>query len=621
MDYAKNKIRSKKAQQLVEFALVAPIFLTIVVLIIELGFAINTRETIAEAVKSSVMQSNELSNQTGSDSVKKESIRSAIEENIKTYASDHGIPNSSSVRVEIIDISGSDKAVVMAYYTYKPYFSLPFTDGFLKSQFDFSSYQIISNRTFLANTGISTLSSNDLASFWKNTSLDGRKGILKNEDIDGISIDDIKKHLAILISFDSAYGMTRLFNWWGEDLLPPNLYLNMSTGTLFVKSQYYSTSFFDTKIPISWVLTSLGFTQAMYSSPNAIPPITNPTAKLDLSSDYASLNKGIYWCDQSSSISGNCDSSDFSDDSINNQLKNTVSFLFGTTSKPYGTYEPVIDNNGTFTENKISTYATYNSSYDYLLKLFMPNSGLSFTAGNIYKYKFSIDASGLYDAFGSDNTDIVDVYMDNDADGIPNAWDKHPDIADINANGILDGNETSQITAGSYITDLPEKKSNATMVVGYTYDPSGGASTCFSGTTYPRKGYTITNIATTTTNAGSLPFDLDSGAVNLTREKNAYIPAKANTGSSTVIITFDLTQRNAGCSITGTSTLQSIYFKTASNSIRKVSTWDSNAATALGQKNNFINGYTSGSTIELNKSFEVDELMTGAFSNANRVTR
>jgi len=43
--------------------------------------------------------------------------------------------------------------------------------------------------------------------------------------------------------------------------------------------------------------------------------------------------------------------------------------------------------------------------------------------------------------------DIVDVYTDSDADGIPDAWDRDPTYFDANVNGIIDGNEIIDMNA------------------------------------------------------------------------------------------------------------------------------------------------------------------------------
>ena len=54
------KNRSRKAQQLIEFALVVPILMMFLFIIIEVGMAINARMTLSEAVKSALVEVNNL---------------------------------------------------------------------------------------------------------------------------------------------------------------------------------------------------------------------------------------------------------------------------------------------------------------------------------------------------------------------------------------------------------------------------------------------------------------------------------------------------------------------------------------------------------------------------------
>lgn len=75
---------------------------------------------------------------------------------------------------------------------------------------------------------------------------------------------------------------------------------------------------------------------------------------------------------------------------------------------------------------------------------------LSDPAGPFYetfKWKIILDGhSGQYDRLLTSTynkyIDITDVYLDNDGDGIPNAWDDDPIFFDVNGDGVPDGMES-----------------------------------------------------------------------------------------------------------------------------------------------------------------------------------
>jgi len=64
--------------------------------------------------------------------------------------------------------------------------------------------------------------------------------------------------------------------------------------------------------------------------------------------------------------------------------------------------------------------------------------------------------------------DIIDVYIDSDADGIPDAWDIHPEYFDADANGILDGN---QLVGGAFNGAEPDVIPNATPSTDFEVSP------------------------------------------------------------------------------------------------------------------------------------------------------
>ncbi|MDD3149304.1 MAG: TadE/TadG family type IV pilus assembly protein, partial [Candidatus Gastranaerophilales bacterium] len=329
------------AQQLVEFVMVLPIIVTAIMIIIEIGFTLNARMTLSESVKMSLTKLNQLYMQASVDETTKiGNIESELENFIKDYFDDHNLPNSDTIQVNITKISGSNTSLITAVYQYSPAFTLPNILGsrLIPEYYTLSSAQSINTVLLEENNFSSTLSTKDLSSFGKSTtSYDPRTSLIKNTNISGIAPTEIKKHIAFLVGFISNYDYAKLVNWYGQDLLPPNLRINIDTGYLEVKSPYFNSgNWLDTKIPYTHVLTSLGFSQAIYAK---MDDLSNwPSTKLDLTSSNSSENLGIKWCNQPGY--GDCDD-DISDSEIDNLNKRGLSFLFGSLAKGYGSLDNI----------------------------------------------------------------------------------------------------------------------------------------------------------------------------------------------------------------------------------------------------------------------------------------
>jgi len=252
----------------------------------------------------------------------------------------------------------------------------------------------------------------------------------------------------------------------------------------------------------------------------------------------------------------------------------------------------------------------------YFLKLFIPVSNYT-KPSEIFKYNLKLDANGEYNVSGTKSIDIVDVYMDNDADGIPNAWDLHPEYFDANANGILDGNETTLLTSSSYISFLPNNVSSFSSTPIYS---SGSASNCSSAPTYR---YTYQSSTESDSIMNSIPFNLN-GTLNLSSNTRTFIPKLTSIGDKLVTVKFKVEKLNSSCNVESTTNTNVYYIKTGSNYIRQLPYWSTNASTALSQKLNFIHGYNSGGTVSLNRSEELYALIgttNGAFHPDNKVQR
>lgn len=275
-----NKFLNKnKAQQLIEFAFVIPILILILFVIVEFAYAMNIRIKLSDGAKASLMQVNKLSNLPGSDpDAKKEAVRTAIQANMVAFLTENNVPDPSGASVSINkDTNGF--YTVNVTYLYKPVFLLPFIPGM--PAIPLQSSQIINSNIMQLNNFNSGLKTKDLSGFFPNP-----EGALTTPYIEGYNIRD---SIAILVNWydddyidlehvDNPNGFpihARLFSWYGEDLLPANLRVNVRRATLEVRSPYYKGSngingdWLDTQIPYVWVLAALDYSQVFYVKYNA----------------------------------------------------------------------------------------------------------------------------------------------------------------------------------------------------------------------------------------------------------------------------------------------------------------------------------------------------------------
>ena len=589
----------RKAQQLVEFAFVLPIVLAILLVIIELGFAINARITLAEAVKMSVAQVNQLYDLSDNATTKQTDIQNSLTNSMQNYFSNHNLPYSNNITVKLIPgTNGSQTSIVVANYTYYPVFLLPnfFGITIIPTSIPMSSFQIVNNNLLLANNypskvlGVdnSGATSTNAISMFTNDSTDTlpQTSILKGDSDNGGSIDGIpigttsssyttnartvKSFVAFLLKFtptgtfvnSSSDTYVRLFNWWGEDLLPINEVFDLTTGHIEVKSPYYqSGKWFDTNIPYNWVLTSLGFTQAVYTQYDTNP--TFPTSKLNLAT--SGLNPGVPWCDLGAN-NGTC-SGDISTSDVNNLNKRGLSFLFASSGGASGTYDTINDTTSTY--NQIYNYSFMNSTYNYLLRLFIPNSASPVDSQNGFQAQLSLDSNGVYTAGTSYY--MMDVYIDSSGGGIPDAWNNVLPAGygyfDADADGTFDGQQTSSIIARY---------------------PSSAQSSCGGGTPL--------SIAT--------PYLLNG---SLNSSGNNFVPSTFPLASS------GLNYMKCTTTFSETNYTSALYLSNGTNTIRNFNVANSSI------KANFINGTLSGSTLKLNNSPELTSTV-GIFSTTNKAT-
>lgn len=607
--------KNRKAQQLVEFVLVAPVLIMILVVIVEVGYAINTKISLGESIKLSIPALNQLYNQTSSKEIKLETMRASLEESMKNYFDSHNLPNSDSIKVSIVDPTNSFTAVVTATYSYEPIFTLPnlFDIQIIPDSYNFSSSQVISKSLLSESTFNSALSSYDLSSFGKSTGLfDSRTSALRSYNIGSV---DFRNNLAILLSFklnngDPEYKYARLFNWWGEDLLPQNEIIDITTGNLAIKSPYYSGgSWIDTKIPYTWIISGLGFTQAIFTKTEN-PLYSNN--RLLLSGSDIKDNLTISWCDQGSSTSGLC-SGDISGTSIDNYGKRGLSLLYNSVSDAYGTFDNAICSVASTEAKPVKSIIIPNEALNFILRLYLPSSALKPNdSKNGYSASFFIDTNGQLSTSGT-STAIQDVYLDNDGDAIPNAWDTAPDYVDIDGNLKIDGEQAS---ISSEIIDLPTNKTVAELSVGQVFNSSVNGNVLCSGISTPKVYYIITSNSSISSMDGisvpyrtASPFNIN-GTAKTSTLNTPYIPSFDSVDLNK--ISYNKITRTTGnpCAESTQALGTFIYYNKSNILSRKMTSWAENSV----PKNTYFYN-TSTSTSENNL------LNTSAFKYKVSVTR
>lgn len=108
-----------KGQSLLEFSLVAPILILVLVVISELGYAFVVRHTIIDSIKQTVQSSHFM---VGKYSTTGE-LLSAMESELSSYIATHNLPTPTSLTFGI-GKSNSHGTAVLVTYSYNPAFRL-----------------------------------------------------------------------------------------------------------------------------------------------------------------------------------------------------------------------------------------------------------------------------------------------------------------------------------------------------------------------------------------------------------------------------------------------------------------------------------------------------------------
>lgn len=111
--------KKNKGQSLLEFALVAPILVLILVVISELGYTFVVRHTIIDGIKQTVLSSHNL---VGKHTTP-QAILDSMKANMTTYVQTHNLPTPVKLDFGVGSSNAYGTAIIISY-TYKPAFRL-----------------------------------------------------------------------------------------------------------------------------------------------------------------------------------------------------------------------------------------------------------------------------------------------------------------------------------------------------------------------------------------------------------------------------------------------------------------------------------------------------------------
>ena len=174
----------KKAQQLVEFLLVAPFLVIILGILTEYAYALNiymTVNTDLKAVGSSIYSQIK-------PGMTESNIKTLLSDEFIEYLNDNNIPANSENNINVSYVTEGETAILMARYTYIPAFSLPNVYfKFLPDKFNFLATYALPAAFLSANNYDENIDSITLDKIWSSSAdfssqdsfNDSKKGIMK----------------------------------------------------------------------------------------------------------------------------------------------------------------------------------------------------------------------------------------------------------------------------------------------------------------------------------------------------------------------------------------------------------------------------------------------------------
>lgn len=188
-----KNFKSKCAQQLVEFLLIAPFMVIILGLLTEYAYALNINMTLTEGLKDSTayIYKEIKPNMPASD------ISNLVKTNLIDYLNANNVPTGTDNEVTVAYTISGNNAVFMASYKYIPAFTLPnIYFHILPEQFNFLATSLIPAAFLQGNSGYSGgYNSSTLDAVFKGSNFSGlstydgvRNGILNKTKSDSVPI-------------------------------------------------------------------------------------------------------------------------------------------------------------------------------------------------------------------------------------------------------------------------------------------------------------------------------------------------------------------------------------------------------------------------------------------------
>lgn len=228
-------LKKKKAQQLVEFLLVAPFMIIILGILTEYAYALNINMTLTQGLKTvtSSIYGDIKPETTTSE------ITTLVTTNLTDYLSTSNIPTNTENNIKVNYFTIGENAVFIARYTYFPAFTLPNVYfKIMPDQFDFLATSSVPKAFLEENDYSMSVDSQTLDKVWSSTA-----GFSSQDDFnaskEGIMKDTTgRSNMLFLIPTTAAVGLTKayaLVDWNGNTLKSgTNIYtLNTDNGNLY----------------------------------------------------------------------------------------------------------------------------------------------------------------------------------------------------------------------------------------------------------------------------------------------------------------------------------------------------------------------------------------------------
>ena len=179
-----NSLKKKKAQQVVEFLLVAPLLMVFLGIMTEYAYALNINMTFTKGLKTVTAEIyREISpSMTASD------IEANVKTNLTNYLAKNNVPIKSENNIKVGSMESGSTVIFMATYRYFPAFTLPnIWFKFLPDEFDFFATNAVP-AAFLGGNNYDSTDSLKLDRIWSSTTSfskedafnASKKGIMKS---------------------------------------------------------------------------------------------------------------------------------------------------------------------------------------------------------------------------------------------------------------------------------------------------------------------------------------------------------------------------------------------------------------------------------------------------------